>query len=367
LTFQDRHHRPLYALRIQTAAKASLPADPERPKRPLSSYMRFAAAKRSQGMKSMSEIGAAWKSASAADKQPFEQAAAADTATYRTEFDKYKASGKLDAWKRDPERPTRPSTAFMTWAQKERTRPDISALSVSEAAKKLGAEWAKVPAAQKEPLETKFKADNESYKVQLQAYKNSGKEAAWLEKTGRLELQKKADAKKQAEKDKIAAAKAKKQAQKAAQAAKAKAVKLKAAKTRAAKAAAAKARVAKAKAAKAAAAKAKAAKAKAEKAAKAKAVAAAAKAKARAKAITDKERKAAALAASRERARKAKEVKAARAKALKEKLAKAKEAKRVAAKLKAAKAKAAAAKKKAQGAAKAQRAKAGKKQLQQED
>merc|ERR1719446_260100 len=205
----------------------------------------------------MSEIGAAWKNATAADKQPFEQAAAADMATYRIEFDKYKASGKLDAWKRDPERPRKPLTAFMTWAQEERKRPDISALSVSEAAKKLGAEWARVPAAEREPLETRAKADHERYKAQLQAYKDSGKEAAWLEKTGRLELQKKADAKKQAEKDKLAAAKAKKQAQKAAQAAKAKAVKLKAAKAAAAKA----------KAAKAAAAKAKAAKAKAEKAA----------------------------------------------------------------------------------------------------
>jgi len=208
---------------MQTAMKATAIRDPERPKRPLSAYFRFAAALREKGTKDVSEIAVAWKKLPLAEKQPFEQAASSDNAAYRKKFDEYKSSGKLDAFKRDPAKPKRPLSAFFLWAQQERKSPDIAKLSVSEAGKVLGARWKTLPAEKKAPLQQKSKAESEAYNVQMKTYKESGAEAKWLGRTGRLDIVRKAEAKKQAEKQKADDAKAKKKAKDAAEKAKAKA------------------------------------------------------------------------------------------------------------------------------------------------
>jgi len=179
----------------------------------------------------MKEIGAAWKQLGEAEKQPFQQAAAAAQAAYRKDFEAYCASGKLAAWKRDPAKPQKPLTPFFVWANQERQSADISKLPVVEAAKALGASWAKVPQSTKDPMTAKYKTEMEQYNEQIKSYKNSGAETRWLEKTGRLDIQKKAEAKKQAAKDKDSA---KKQAAKK-QAAKKQAAKKLAAKKQAAK------------------------------------------------------------------------------------------------------------------------------------
>jgi len=317
--------RPLYALYVQSASKASLPQDPERPKRPSPAYFRFAAMQRENGVKSTQEVAAAWKQASPTDKQPFVQATAADVVVYNASFEKYKASGKYDAWRRDPAKPKRPLTAFFAWARQERLAPDMAKLPVAQAAKVLGSNWAKLPADSKAPFEAKFEAAKAAYDTDMKVYKDSGADTAWLKRTGRLEIIQKAEAKKQAQKDRIKEAKVKKMASDAkakenAKAAKEKAAdKEKAAAKKAAKVKADKAKEIKAKAAKAKATKAKAAKIKAAKAAAAKAAAA--------KKAKEEVAKAKAAAAAKGKSAKEKLVVAKAAKAAKAKAAKAKTAK----------------------------------------
>merc|ERR1711871_1133060 len=106
-------------------------------------------------------------------------------------------------------------TAYMAWTQEQRRLPEYSSLSVSEAAKKLGANWKLVPAATKAPLEETFKREMERYNAEMKAYKESGKEQQWLERTGRADIMRKAEAKKQAEKDKLKAQKDKLKAKEA--------------------------------------------------------------------------------------------------------------------------------------------------------
>jgi len=62
-------------------------------------------------------------------------------------------------------------------------------------------------------MTAKYKTEMEQYNTQMKSYKDSGAETSWLEKTGRLAIQKKTEAKKQAAKDKISAEKGKKTAQ----------------------------------------------------------------------------------------------------------------------------------------------------------
>lgn len=265
---------------------------------------------------SLHELAAAWKLATAVDKQPFEQAASAGMAEYAAEFEKYKASGKLEAWKRDPAKPKRPLGAFMIWAQQERQAPDLAKLPVVEAGKILGSNWAKLPAEKKAPFEEKYIAAKGKYEADMKVYQEAGAGTAWLEKTGRLAVMQKAEAKMRVQKDKVKEAKAKKMATDAKAKEKAKIAKAKALKANSAKVKAAKAKEIKAKAAKARATKVKAAKVKADKAR-------AAKARATAQAAKAKVLKAKATAAAKAKAAKAKVLKAKAAAAVKAKAVKA--------------------------------------------
>lgn len=200
--------------------KATAIRDPERPKRPLSAYLRFAASLREKGIKNMKDIGEAWNKLTPAEKKPFEEVASSENAVYQKKFDEYKSSGKLDAFKRDPAKPKRPLSAFFSWAQQERKSPDVAGLPVSEAGKLLGARWKALPSERKAPLQEKCRAETETYNEKMKAYKESGAETAWLERTGRLEIVRKAEAKKQAEKKQAADAKKKTKAKEDAEKAK---------------------------------------------------------------------------------------------------------------------------------------------------
>merc|ERR1712194_797844 len=93
-----------------------------------------------------------------------------------------------------PAQPKRPTPPFFHWAIEQRKQPRFANVKPAEAAKLLKPEWAAVPAAQKEALDTKFKADLESYKRAMVEYDASPSKAAWLEKTGRMEQIRKAEA-----------------------------------------------------------------------------------------------------------------------------------------------------------------------------
>jgi len=170
----------------------------------MSSYLRFAAdLRQKQGLKDMKSIGEVWRKASPAEKQAFDEVAHAEQAAYKVKFEEYKSSGKMQAFDRDPAKPRRPTTGYFLWAQEQRAIPEIANMPVAESAKLLGSKWATLPDGIKAPLFAKGKADMAQFTAALKAYKESGAERAWLEKTGRLGSVLKSEAKKQAEQERI--------------------------------------------------------------------------------------------------------------------------------------------------------------------
>lgn len=157
----------------------------------------------------MKQSGEAWRKLSEAEKKPFQDVANADRNIYKKKFEEYKASGKLDAWKSDPEKPKRPPSSYLAWSVERRKAPHLSKLSLTEASKQLAIEWKAVPQAEKDALHARYGLKKDAFEAEMQAYKASGKEEAWLERTGRLAVAKKTEAKQEAAKQKELAAKAK--------------------------------------------------------------------------------------------------------------------------------------------------------------
>mmetsp|Transcript_92735 Transcript_92735/g.206161 ORF Transcript_92735/g.206161 Transcript_92735/m.206161 type:complete len:308 (+) Transcript_92735:43-966(+) len=183
------------------ASKLALPRDPERPKLPLSAYFRFAADHRQKqalkgGKDSVRETAAAWKGLQPEQKRPFEEAAKSEREAYQKAFAAYRESGKQEAWTRDPNQPKRPATPWIQWATAERKSPRFANVKMTEATKLLKIDWDALPESKKEALQTQFKADMEKYKAAMAEYKASGSETDWLQRTGRLELMQKEQAKK---------------------------------------------------------------------------------------------------------------------------------------------------------------------------
>jgi len=169
--------------------------------------MRFAAVYREKnslkgGPDAMRKSGEAWRKLSEAEKKPFADVASRDSAIYKKKFEEYVASGKKDAWARDPDKPKKPLTPYLAWSVERRKAPDVSKLSIADSAKRLAEDWKKVPQAEKDSLQAKFKTQTEKYNKDMETYKASGKEEAWLKRTGRLAATEKELAKKQAAKDK---------------------------------------------------------------------------------------------------------------------------------------------------------------------
>jgi hypothetical protein len=142
-------------------------------------------------------------------RKPYVDMADAERKIYKAKFEEYKSSGKLDAWKRDPAKPKRPATAYLAWSIERRKAPAFSNLPVTEASQLIAAEWKALQQAEKDALQAKYKVRKEAFESEVKAYKASGKEEAWLERTGRAAAAKKAQATEEAAKQKEAESKAK--------------------------------------------------------------------------------------------------------------------------------------------------------------
>jgi len=190
------------------ATAAPKTRDPARPVIPLSAYFRYAEAYRKEnnlkgGVETMKKIGAAWKSLPEEKKKPFATAYDADKTKYKIEFEKYKNSGALDAWKRDPHKPKIPQTAYLRFLSEFRNSDKGKSLKGVAAVAKEGAiAWKTCDPAKKAKLEADYARDKETYKKALQAYKDSGKETLWKKKVGIFDYEEKI-----AEKKRLAAEK----------------------------------------------------------------------------------------------------------------------------------------------------------------
>uniref|UniRef100_A0A7S2PP01 HMG box domain-containing protein n=1 Tax=Zooxanthella nutricula TaxID=1333877 RepID=A0A7S2PP01_9DINO len=180
--------------------------DPERPKLPATSWIRYlqhcrkekADLKHSEVMKIAAST---WKSMGESDRAPFVRPYEAEKAIYEKAFQKYKESGKLAAWKRDPAKPLKPMTGFMRFAQE--VRKANPQMKMTEHTKTAGQKWKALTAQQKAPYEEPAAKEFAAWKDKMAQYKASGQAAAWKEKVGPSKAESKA------EKAKAAKAKAK--------------------------------------------------------------------------------------------------------------------------------------------------------------
>lgn len=200
-------------------ATARRPADPEKPKRPHSAYLRYMVDFRAKnpGLKvteTAKQAGQEWKQLGALQRAPYEEAYAKESKVYKDKLQEYITSGKQAAWKRDPEKPKKPLTGFMRFAQEFRVkRPDLGMVQQTQEA---AIEWKALPQEQRKPHEDKYLQEKQVYDQAMKEYKASGKEQAWEERVGiakkkELALKKKEAA---AKKKAVAAAKKKKLAEK---------------------------------------------------------------------------------------------------------------------------------------------------------
>lgn len=92
-----------------------------------------------------------------AQRAPFASKYEEERAEYQRAFEKYVASGKAAAWKRDPAKPTRPPTAFLLFCSDFRAaNPE---LKVVEASKQAGAKWKAMGEREKEPYAKRVAGD----------------------------------------------------------------------------------------------------------------------------------------------------------------------------------------------------------------
>jgi len=167
---------------------ASRAVDPMRPKRPASSWIHFLSDFRKKntelpGKDVMTSASKEWKMMNDLQKKPFQDIFVAAKKVYDVDQDAYVKSGQMEAWKRDPEKPKKPVSAFLHFLGGYRTKN--ASLKVTEASKLAAAVWKDMSAEQKQPYEKQYKDEKNKYDEAMKLYKVSGKEEAWKAKTGK--------------------------------------------------------------------------------------------------------------------------------------------------------------------------------------
>jgi hypothetical protein len=213
--------RPTPCAVLATRVWFSVVPDPERPKRPLSPYFRFAADYRAQ-FKDVKipapELAAKWKALSEQEAAPYQQAFLQDKAAHDKEMERYKESGRSEYFKRDPEKPKQPLTPFLAWAQEQRKTGIYATMKLTDAMQALRPVWENIPQAEKDELRRTYDRAKEQHKAQVEEYRSSGKHEKWLAATGRQakidqerakheQKMRKAAEKKAVQKEKLAVAK----------------------------------------------------------------------------------------------------------------------------------------------------------------
>ena len=125
-------------------------SDPAAPKRPQSAYLFYVASLRASGEKiDLKEAGASWAELGAGAKSEFMAEAATAKATYEKALADYKASGRYDLWKSDPQKPKKPLGAYMRFAAEFRAKQPAGR-KITEIMKQAGENWRMLDQAQKD-------------------------------------------------------------------------------------------------------------------------------------------------------------------------------------------------------------------------
>merc|ERR1719507_1826712 len=140
----------------KSANKKALTDDPEKPKRPVSPFLRFFKGYRTENSllkltEAAKKAGAVWKDMSLEEREPYQ-------APYQEEKSRYDGAMALyKARTRGPEKPKRPASGFLRFLSKYRT--DNASLKLTEAAKKAGVAWKDLSVKEKEPYEAQYKEE----------------------------------------------------------------------------------------------------------------------------------------------------------------------------------------------------------------
>ncbi|CAK9071072.1 unnamed protein product [Durusdinium trenchii] len=138
----------------------------------------------------LSEASKKWRGMQAGEKAKYEEPAQALKAKYSEAMKSYKESGKQDAWKRDPERPKKPLTPFFKFMEEQRAAAG-NPKEVVEITKSAGLKWKSLSESEKSRYAAGWAEAKEKYAAELQAYKDSGKEAKWEKRVGITALKEK--------------------------------------------------------------------------------------------------------------------------------------------------------------------------------
>lgn len=140
--------------------------------------------------------GAQWKNILPAQRAKWDQLFEAENEGYQKSMEQYVASGKKDAWQRDPLKPKVPMTGCLRFLGDFRQKNPT--LKVTEAAQAGSKEWKAMSEAQQKPYNEKYLTEKKAYTSAMEAYRSSGKEAAWEKKVGIADVKAKELAKKEA-------------------------------------------------------------------------------------------------------------------------------------------------------------------------
>jgi len=184
--------------------------DPNKPKRPMSSFMFFANEKRPElrakfpDMKITDigkKLGELWKDVTADDKTRFEGMHTKDLARYNKQMETYTPPAESESSsdsdsdkpkkkkkkKNDPNRPKRGMSSFMFFANAKRTEvraahPDMK---ITDIGKKLSEMWKVISSEEKKKYEDKQAQDKERYKKQMETYTPPKEEEKEKEKSSK--------------------------------------------------------------------------------------------------------------------------------------------------------------------------------------
>lgn len=111
---------------------------------------------------------------SEAQREPYRRAYEADKDEFDRALEVYKASGRLEAWKRDPHKPRRPLNAFAQFC-KDLYAEDATH-TFHDVLKRAPARWRALDEEQRGRYQREANLRNIKYMLQMEDYKLSGKD-----------------------------------------------------------------------------------------------------------------------------------------------------------------------------------------------
>ena len=174
--------------------------DPDRPKRPVSCYLRFARDVRNrnevekiQVCKNSSLVARMWRELPLDDKQKYKDAFLVEKQRFDEEWKEYVASGRAAEWQRPPEMPRVPRSGFIRFFTEYRKQnPEAaSKMHVIDFGEAAGAAWRGLKPEQRKVFNNMYDRDKKKFIADMWSYKETGALDEWKDKVGWTRAQQK--------------------------------------------------------------------------------------------------------------------------------------------------------------------------------